>query len=178
MKNQVEQKIVYHDLKAENNIDPDMVDQIDKDVRRTFFPAYHKSKESTDEKEIEALIQENEEMRQKTKRILIAYAAVDKTIAYIQGFNSIVGALVYCFHMAEVQSKKIEPCLNLKIKLSFDEEEVFYTFYGLMFFLGWRTKFLSGMDEIASMCENFGILMKKEDPKLYKKFFSNNVNIR
>lgn len=175
MKQQQLAHAVYSDLKHEDNIHLDLLDQITKDIKRTFFPAYHKSKLADNEDEVKTLEKENEDMREMTKRILIAYAAHDKTIGYIQGFNSIVAALIYCFHMAKQETETLEVKPLLKLDLKFDEEEVFYTFLGMMTLLSWRETFLSGMDEIASMCDEFANLMKKEDPKLYNKFFSNHV---
>lgn len=177
MRQQQDTQVIYTELNKDSNLHPDMVDQIEKDIKRTFFPAYHKSKEGElPDKEIFELLKENEEMREQTKRILVAYAAYDKKTGYIQGFNSIVAAILYSFHQAKEELQKLGIQSPLSLKLKFDEEEVFYTFFGLMTLLGWREKFMSGMDDIAAMCDDFSQRLLKEDQTLYKRFFSNHVN--
>ena len=175
MKQQEETKVIYSELKDEKKLDPDLLDQIDKDIKRTFFPGYHLAKEVTEEEEKQRLLLENEQQRLQTRSILIAYAAYDKTIGYVQGFNSIVAALLYCFHLAKEEIEKTGSKSKLKLNLNLNEEEVFYTFLGLMTIVGWREKFLSGMDDIAKMCDDFKERMEEEDKVLYKKFFSNGV---
>lgn len=176
MRDQVAKRIVYAELKKEANLDEDIVDQIDKDIKRTFFPAYHDAKVAEDPVEVARLELENETMRAMTKRILIAYASFDKTVRYVQGFNSIVAGLLYTFHLAKLKIRELEEKPELKVSLKLDEEEVFYTFLGIMTILGWRIKFLSGMDDISLMCDDFSTRMKKEDPLLYQKFFRNDVD--
>jgi hypothetical protein len=184
MAEKIETNVIYENLKKESNLDEDSLDQIVKDINRTFFPAYHRQKDleeqgvrSEDEElEMGRCATENEIMRQQIQSVLIAYNSQDPKIGYVQGFNSIVGAILYIFHQAkeEIQKKGETPAIDYKLK--FDDEEVFYTFYGLMTLLGWRERFFDGMSDIGRMCDDFSVRMQREDPTLYKKFFENQVN--
>lgn len=184
MRMKEETQVVYHDLKQPSKLDADSLDQIDKDINRTFFPAYHRAKQLEDQEkrseaeELEILkcMEENESLRKQTRNVLIAYNVRDPKIGYVQGFNSIVAALLYIFHQAKEESIKKQEIPALDCKLELSEEEVFYTFYGLMTLLSWRERFLDGMSDIGRMCQDFSLRMKKEDPNLYKKFFKNQVN--
>lgn len=178
-----ETNVIYDNLKKESNLSEENLDQIVKDIKRTYFPAYHRQKDleeqgmRTKEEELEMVRcgTESELMRQQTQSILVAYNSQDPKIGYVQGFNSIVGAILYIFHQAKEEIDKNGQVPAIDYKLDFSEEEVFYTFYGLMTLLGWRERFFDGMSDIGKMCDDFSVRMKKEDPALYKKFFDNQV---
>lgn len=173
----------YEDLRKESNLDFDSLDQIDKDIKRTFFPAYFEMKD-IEEKEtktaeeialMKKLLGENDLMRTMARNILIAYSTADRKIGYVQGFNSIVAAFIYIFHQARQASLLNENRLELDLTLRLSEEEIFFTFYGLMTYLGWRSHFFNGMDDINKMCNDFSERLKREDSDLYDAFFSNGV---
>lgn len=185
MKQQADTNVVYDELKLGSNLTLDHLDQIAKDVKRTYFPSYHSQKlieeqefiSEGDKLEIARLEAENDLMRKQIERILIAYNSRDMKVGYVQGFNSIVGALLYIFHQAKEEISKTDKKPAIDCDLKFDEEEVFYTFFGLMTILRWRERFFDGMTEVNRMCDDFSKRMEKEDPMLYEKFFENHVGL-
>ena len=115
-------------------------------MKRTFFPQYFEAKDIAESDPIksEELMKEHQRLAGMTQSILTAYSATDKQVGYVQGFNSIVAAIVYIFD----SSSKLPKPEGLPVDLKLDEEDMFYTFYGLMFIVGWRNNFVSGMDDV------------------------------
>jgi Rab-GTPase-TBC domain len=183
----------YQVLSQKDKITVDEYLQIEKDVLRTFFPPYHEAKQLEQEvdlnpdleaREKDARLAEasrlrlvNEEMRERCQRILIAYSAADKQVGYVQGFNSIVAALLYINFQSEKEWRETQPVPpnEVEFRPTFSEEEVFFIFYEFMHHLGWRKTFINGMEDIQRICEEFALELKNSDPKMYKKFFQNEV---
>ena len=157
--------------------------QVDKDTSRTYFPFYHQYKElqrkedrsEAEELEMHRLKETNREFREKTGRILKSYCSKDKQVGYVQGFNSIVAALLYIFYQGEQQAAQQPRKPDLGFELGFTEEEVFYTFYGFMFVLGWRNNFTRDMDDVERLCDAFKSLLEEKDEELFEKFFQNSI---
>lgn len=193
MKEKPKNGLIYSILSDQNQISTDEFLQIEKDVMRTFFPFYHEAKQLEQEIELnpdldpsdkEARLTEiarlkliNDEMRQRCQRILIAYSAADKQVGYVQGFNSIVAALLYINFQSEKEwiEKQPQSPEDMDFEPTFSEEEVFFTFYDFMHHLKWRDTFVNGMDDIQRICREFSEELKKADPKMYQKFFQNDV---
>lgn len=185
--------LIYDLLCDKSQISTDEFLQIEKDIHRTFFPFYHQAKQLEQEVELNPDLEEgdkqarladaarlrliNEEMRQRCLRILIAYCAVDKQVGYVQGFNSIVAALLYINFQSEKDFRETKPASpeGIEFKPTFSEEEVFFTFFEFMHHLKWRNNFLSGMDDIQRMCSEFSEELKKSDKDMHRKFFQNDV---
>lgn len=157
--------------------------QVDKDTSRTYFPFYHQYKElqskedktEQDELAILRLKEQSRDFREQTGRVLKSYCAKDKQVGYVQGFNSIVAALLYIFYQGKQQAELQQHKPDLGFELAFSEEEVFYTFYGFMFVLGWRNNFTRDMDDVERLCDTFKQLLQVKDAALYEKFFQNQI---
>ena len=177
--------VVYENLFEEKNLDEASYDQIDKDIKRTYFPPYFEAKKlkkrvektEADLLEIARLEQLNTTLLERTRNVLVAYAVKDKTVGYIQGFNSIVACLVYIFHVGQASWASLEEKPAFALQMDFSEAEVFYTFYGLMYQLNWRDNFAWNLDSIQEMCEEFKERLRLEDSKLFSKFFQNEVRV-
>lgn len=173
---------VKYDVKeALTTLPKDDILQLDKDVSRTYFPAYlayaelrDDPREKTEEEtsRMKKLLEESDQQKEAVRNILLGYMNIDRQVGYVQGFNSIVAALVYINHIAyEEYNRK---GLNNETFL-LTEEDLFFTFYGLMTIVGWRRNFSNGMDDIQRLCDEFKVRMDREDPILAKKFFKNQV---
>ncbi len=157
--------------------------QVDKDTSRTYFPFYFLYKEllqkdsrsEAEELEVLRLKALNLEFREMTGRVLKSYCAKDKQVGYVQGFNSIVAALLFIFHQGKQEADQQQRKPDLGFELAFSEEEVFYTFYGFMFVLGWRNNFTQAMDDVERMCDAFKELLREKDASLFEKFFRNEI---
>lgn len=187
--------LIYEILCDKSQISVDEFLQIEKDVHRTFFPFYHEAKALEQDVELNPDLEEadkqarladaarlrliNEELRQRCQRILIAYSAVDKQVGYVQGFNSIVAALLYINFQSEKDFRETKPIRpeGIDFQPTFSEEEVFFMFYEFMHHLKWRNNFVNGMDDIQRMCNEFSQELKKSDPEMHKKFFHNDVSV-
>ena len=163
-------------------LDEDMI-QVDKDTKRTYFPFYHRYKElegkqsRSEEEDIEMIQQDelNSVYRTMAGRILKCYMARDRQVGYVQGFNSIVGSLLYIFYQSKLETDRLreqgEEMPDLGFKLGHTEEEVFYCFYGFMYVLNWRNNFIFEMEDVQRMCNDFKKLLEEKDKSLHDKFF-------
>lgn len=165
------------------------LDQIDKDLKRTYFPQdiiIREHKENGDEmdyfEEIEELEAEIEQMKQKVREVLICFALARSKIGYVQGMNSIVAAIVYNFFVAQKifkeesrkeETKKINE--EMKFRLKFNSEEIFYILCGLMEFFKLDKLFGEGLGVLQDRIIAFENFFETRMPDLHDKMCGSGV---
>lgn len=188
LKKSTENKIENLDYyKLLNEVKETSVDQIEKDIARTNWPYdcyLGKHEEGNKNVEISKSVQNKIKeidflLRGQCKRILSAFSVVSKETGYIQGMHAICASVVYnCFVSKWAFEKNKEVREKISMELEFIEEEMFYIFYGLMSYLKLTDAYKSGFKLMVEKIDKFGLVLKKELPKVHKKLTENDVKIK
>lgn len=167
--------------------------QIEKDLKRTYFPQdviIRKYKQDGLEmdffEEIEELEEEIEQLKRKTREVLICYALANHKVGYVQGMSSIAAAIVYNFFVAgkifknEAKEHKedIDMIINeLRFRLKFNAEEIFYVFAGLMEFFQLKKLFGEGLGLLQDRITSFENFLSEKMPELFDKMCGSGVSL-
>ena len=188
------------------------MDQIDKDLDRTYFPQMTKIERfakligckrsdliDADKSTIDAKLFDNKDikkyreelilLKRNTKKVLFAYAKLDPEIGYVQGMNSIAGAIIYNIHIAKKELDKNKQGIAkekkdglekenrklidfekmLPFKINYDEEDAFFIFYGLMKYTNMRKYFQRGMSYLQTRIDEVEHYFSHVLPDLHQK---------
>ena len=180
------------------------LDIIDKDLKRTYLPQMLKiiefrknGSEFDNFEEIERLEQEIAEIHGMGRKVMMMFSLYNPKIGYVQGMNSVVGALCYNFwvtrKLLEVQNFEKGECLydeewrrfgkdvefmrkkDLSIRLQYNEREIFYVFCGLIENYNLDKCFGVGMGYLQDKIKQIEFKMKSIMPQIYYKMCGDDV---
>jgi len=152
------------------------IEQIQKDVDRTYFPKEEHMQRYEPHIYKRSEIVENT-FRENIREVLKAYSLIDSEIGYVQGMSSIVAAIEYNLFVAKWAFEKVSfgKRYKLKMNLEFSRRDTFCIFYGIMTYLRLREFNRKGMDILTTSIEGFGKKLKLFDREVYDELTDNNV---
>ena len=157
------------------------VDQIQKDLDRVHLPYEFTILKHPDKyKEKHVLASQRIDIGIKTQamNILKAYSVVDEEVGYVQGMASIAVCLVFNFFVSKWVFERSKLPKKIKLRLNFDEEEVFWVFYGIIHHMRSREYFKVGFKPMVKRVGKFEQILKDRIPKVLEKLTENDVKIQ
>lgn len=177
-------EIDYEELLSQ--VKPETLDQIEKDIARTNWPydAYLRNSKINKEKivdlnkeELQKLKEIDLILRKQCKNILSAFSVAVKETGYIQGMHSICAAVVYNCFVSKWALGKTNYKDQIELEMRFDEEDIFYIFYGIMKYLKLTEAYMYGFKLMMQKIEEFGQILKTRNPEVHRTLTKNGVRI-
>jgi len=175
------QKALYMELTQADH--SKYLDQVEKDIVRTCFPQSFEIERIEDslyfpgvdyEESFQRIAQlrlEEQMLRKSLQNILCAYAAFDKPVGYVQGMNSIAGALLYIFF----SSKELGGNNLVDLQLEYEEYEVYFTLFSLITETNFRDMLMINEGGLVKRIDEFDVILEQELPDLHDKMTGNGV---